>query len=336
MFDLRGEERWLAVLTSLTLVEFAWWALCWQAGIAPAPRIGLYLALSTAAMVAALALRLACRPKAERASWVVLLLGTMLIGVGASLFLPLKYAIPSQVPFWLDAPLAAGERKLFGADPWRILDDLFGWALVTVDRVYAFWLPVQSLALFSVMVLPPSRAKARALIAYGLAWFLLGVVAAVLCASVGPIFYDRLLGGSDFAALGDRLRGGRWMVRGEADAMWTSFATGRPTLVAGISAMPSLHVAISFWMWLTAREIAPRVSALALSYAMFIWIASVQLGWHYASDGLVGLLGAIAIWRFSGSMGAGDRRVIVDQPQCPLSTQTCLRRSGQETTQRRH
>lgn len=294
--DIGGEERWLAALAALALLELAWWAVCWTQGTAPAPRLGTCGALCLAALSAALLVRLALRPRAERASWPSVLLGTTLVALGASLMLPLKYAIPAHVPFWLDAPLAAGERQLFGTDPWKIADGLFGWALVPVDRVYGLWLPVQSLALFSAILLPPSAAKTRALIAYGLSWLLLGVCAALIGSSVGPIFYDRLLGLHDFGALDERLRSGAWMARGESDAMWASFITGRPGLVAGMSAMPSLHVAISFWMWLAARALAPRAAPFALAYAVFIWIASVQLGWHYVSDGLAGMLGMLAIW----------------------------------------
>ena len=244
----------------------------------------------------------------------MLLLGTVLIALGASLFLPLKYAIPGQVPFFLDAPLAIAERQLFGTDPWRIADRLFGQALVPVDRVYGLWLPAQSLVLFSVMLLPPSPAKSRALIAYSLAWFLLGVVAAVLCASVGPIFYDRLLGGHEFAALTERLGGRAWMAEGEANAMWASFASGRPGFVAGISAMPSLHVAISFWIWLTARSLLQRLAPAALAYAVFMWVASVQLGWHYVGDGLAGALGMGAIWWLAKKIAAEASTRLTDPP----------------------
>ena len=113
------------------------------------------LALSGCGLFGAFAIRLIFRRGAQSASWPVLLLGTGLIAVGASLFLPLKYAIPSQVRFWLDRPLAFHERQFFGADPWRIADHVFGWALIPFDRIYGLWLPVQSLVLFSAMLLPP-------------------------------------------------------------------------------------------------------------------------------------------------------------------------------------
>ena len=304
-----GEDRsWLTVMGVLAAVEFLWWAVCWDAGFAPAPYVGTYSVIAGAALAAALATRAVVRRRAGRAAWSVLLLGTILIVIGASLFLPLKYAIPGQVPFWLDEPLAAAERQLLGTDAWVIADRLFGWALVPVDRLYGLWLPVQSLVLFWVMAEPPSRAKSRALIAYALAWFVLGIAAATLFASAGPIFYDRLLGGSGFGALSDTLRsGGAWMVRAEADAMWASLASGQPSLVAGISALPSIHVAVSLWIYLAARALAPRAAPVALAYAVFIFIASVQLGWHYVTDGVAGALGMGAMWwlaaRLEGVIG---------------------------------
>jgi len=78
--------------------------------------------------------------------------------------------------------------------------------------------------------------------------------------------------------------------------MWASTALTHPGLVAGISAFPSLHVAVSLWIYLTARAIAPRAAPWALAYFLFMWAASVQLGWHYVSDGLAGAAGMMAIW----------------------------------------
>jgi len=159
---------------------------------------------------------------------------------------------------------------------------------------------VQLLVLFAVILEPPSLPKSRALIAYSLAWLLLGVGAATLFSSAGPLFYDRLFGGGQFAALRETLAArDAWVALAESDRMWTAVGSGRPSLVAGISAFPSMHVAISVWIYLAARGLAPRLAPFALAYAIFIWIGSVQLGWHYAADGLAGAAGMIAVWALS-------------------------------------
>jgi hypothetical protein len=197
---------------------------------------------------------------------------------------------------------------LFTADPWLLLDHWLGWAVVPIDRLYGLWLPMQTIVLFSVMLQPASAAKSRALIAYSAAWFLLGVVAAVIFSSAGPLFYDRVFGGSAFAQLHETLRArGAWVVLAESDAMWASLASGRPGIVAGISAVPSIHVAISLWMVLTARSMIPKAAPVAAFYFAFIWLASVQLGWHYVSDGLAGAVGMLAIWALAGRIGGATR-----------------------------
>jgi len=288
-------------MAGITAAEAAWWAVTWCMGISPAPYIFTYLALAFAGLGVALILRLALQPNMASPNWSSVLAATLLVGLGASFFLPLKYAIPKLVPFWLDQPIFLAERSVFAADAWVLLDRCFGWAAVPMDGLYALWLPTQALILFLVILQPASAAKARVLIAYILAWFVLGVVAAILLSSAGPIFYDRLFGGTTFRGLKEALQGhGARFAIAESDRMWRSLASRRPGIVAGISAVPSIHVAISVWMVLAARTIAPRAAGYALVYALVIWVASVQLGWHYVTDGLAGTMGMLGIWRLTG------------------------------------
>jgi len=282
-----------------TAIEFVWWGFAWARGIAPAPFVGTYLLLGFGGLAVAFALRLLFSRNRPRPTRMAIVTATALTGLGASFFLPLKTAIPKEIPFWLDQPLMLGERSLFGRDPWLPLDHWLSWWVIPIDHLYALWLPVQGLVLLMVMLEPPSRAKSRALIAYSLAWFLLGVVAATLFSSAGPLFYDRLFGGSEFAAMRETLISrGAWMALAESDKMWA--ATDDPTsFVTGISAFPSMHVAISVWIYLAARSLAPRVALVALAYSAIVWIASVQLGWHYAADGLGGAAGMVALWAFA-------------------------------------
>jgi len=288
-------------VATLTAIELVVWLFAWSAGLAPVPMTATYVAFAFAGLGIALGLRPLWRRGGPRASWPVMLLGALIVGVNSSLFMALKFAIPSLVPFWLDAPLNAVEVGLFGTEPYQLLDSLLGRTTLVVDRIYGFWLPVQLVTLFSVMAAPPSRAKARALTAYAAAWFLVGIVAAALLSSAGPIFFDRVFGGARFAPLHQMLEThGAWMVLSTSDAIWSAYASGQYRLVAGISAAPSMHVAISLWMLLVARDLAPRAVPLAAAYLAFIWIASVQLGWHYASDGLVGVAGMMALWWLAG------------------------------------
>jgi hypothetical protein len=294
------DRHWLAAMAGITAVELTWWAVAWKHGIAPMPYVATYLGFAFVGLGLAIVLRLALGRGPSDAPWPTVLMGTVLTAIGASAFLPLKFAIPNEVPFWLDQPLAAAERALFGSDPWFLLDRLFGWATVPLDWLYGCWLPVQSVVLFSLILMRPSPAKTRALIAYALAWFLLGVLAAVLLSSAGPIFYDRLFGGSRFAGLGDTLRvRGAWFAISESDRMWASLAGKNPGLVAGVSAAPSMHVAIGLWIYLTARTVVPRAAIAALAYLLLVWVGSVQLGWHYFSDGLLGTIGMLAVWQLA-------------------------------------
>src|SRR5512144_1749535 len=115
----RGEDRqWLVTMAAVTVAELIWWMTAWSLGIAPFPHLIIYLGLAFTGLGAALGLRLALGMAPTGAPWPAVLLGTMLVGVGASAFLPLKYAIPAEIPFWLDQPIMLVERILLGTDPW--------------------------------------------------------------------------------------------------------------------------------------------------------------------------------------------------------------------------
>ena len=290
-------------MAALTAIELAIWLYAWSVGVAPAPMTATYVAFAFVALGIALGLRPLWRRGEPRASLPAMLLGAVIVGVNTSLFMALKFAIPAFLPFWLDTPLAAAEARLFGTDPYQLLDSLLGRTTLVVDRIYGFWLPVQLVVLFSLLAAPASRAKSRALTAYAAAWFLIGIVGAALLSSAGPIFFDRVVGGARFAPLHQMLEAhGAWMVLSTSETIWSAYASGQYRLVAGISAAPSMHVAISLWMLLVARDLAPRAVPLAAAYLAFIWIASVQLGWHYASDGLVGIAGVMALWWLAGRL----------------------------------
>jgi hypothetical protein len=127
---------------------------------------------------------------------------------------------------------------------------------------------------------------------------------AIALASVGPCFVQEFTGDTRFAPLMAQLRA----VNGpegllSLKAMKYLLANVHlNALGGGISAMPSLHVGIALFAVLSAFRQTRRfwLRGIAVAYLAVIYVGSIHLGWHYASDGIVGGLGVLAIWLAMG------------------------------------
>lgn len=235
---------------------------------------------------------------------VVLLLPMMM-----STFTYFKVLIPYFRPYEMDWLFAEWDRTLhFGRDPWELLQPVLGHPVVTaiVNFNYHLWLFV----LFGVLLwqgFSTSRPRLRMqfFITFVLMWVLLGNVAATLLSSAGPVYYGRITGLADpFAPLMTYLHQASqvaWVPALEVQEMlWKSYASGDLGIGSGISAMPSLHVATSLSFALLGFAINRRLGILLAAFAAAILVGSVHLGWHYAIDGYVAAIGALAIWRSVG------------------------------------
>ena len=70
-------------------------------------------------------------------------------------------------------------------------------------------------------------------------------------------------------------------------------ALGEPNSVA---AMPSIHMAVTFAMYLWARRYAQRWAWPLLAYTVLMGLGLAYLGEHYIADELAGILVALAVW----------------------------------------
>jgi hypothetical protein len=70
-------------------------------------------------------------------------------------------------------------------------------------------------------------------------------------------------------------------------------ALGEPNSVA---AMPSIHMAVTFAMYLWARRYAPKFAGPLLAYSVLMAVALAYLGEHYIADELAGVLVAVGAW----------------------------------------
>jgi len=229
-------------------------------------------------------------------------LGTLLVAVQMAILTWTKIMLPLASPFWADPLLAGIDRAVFRAEPWRIAEILFGWAAPMIDGAYVTWVLVKFITLAAVLAAAESRKKAQALLAY----FLIMACTALgqyLLSSGGPVFYARLGFGDRFGALPVE----PW-VKVTTSYLWTDYLRAGGDVGTGISAMPSLHVAIALWFALLTRSYFPRAAALGYLYFALILIGSVLLGWHYAADGIAAIAITLISWRVAGIAPLTKRR----------------------------
>lgn len=220
-------------------------------------------------------------------------------------FTVLKSAIPDIVPFYLDPPLVELDVMLLGQDAWLFARSIApDWTVIVFDRIYVLWFTYVVICTGVVAFTRDVRLQIKATIAFHLCWFGLGTVVATGMSSVGPVFYDMTYGGNRFSGLLIYLESiHRETELGAVRAMeYLVENFGTTKLGVGISAMPSLHVAMSFYGYLLARHFRKQrfLQWFSLIFTAAMLFGSIQLGWHYLSDGIVGMLCVWAIWRFSG------------------------------------
>lgn len=215
-------------------------------------------------------------------------------------FQRLKQAIGPTVGFPLDPLFAKVDAALHGGPAWELGAWLFTHTpslMIELDRFYSIgWLaPVLVFLVWASWT--DSRERSRILAGCILLWAIGGSVGAWLFASAGPCYS----GDPQFAPLLAHLEGfnavqGQWQA-----ALWRAYSLNESFVFAGISAMPSMHVAMAAYIALVISRHEPRLRWLVWSWAIVIQIGSVMTGWHYAIDGYVGAVIAVGCWQMAGA-----------------------------------
>ena len=146
------------------------------------------------------------------------------------------------------------------------------------------------------------------LLGFVFVWGIGGNLMAVLLSSAGPVYYQPLGLGADFLPLMEHLRAGAevspvWALNVQ-DVLWDGYANDGP--VAGISAMPSMHVASATLAALYGFTFGRLAGWLLTAFAAVIQVGSVLLAWHYAVDGYAGILLALAAWAVARRLVRGQ------------------------------
>jgi hypothetical protein len=81
--------------------------------------------------------------------------------------------------------------------------------------------------------------------------------------------------------------------------------------------MPSIHVAMPALFALSLWRASPRMAIVLSGYAVVIFLGSILLGWHYAIDGYVSLIGVGCLWLGAGWLSDrvhGDASASTQEP----------------------
>ncbi|HEU5041609.1 MAG TPA: phosphatase PAP2 family protein [Gemmatimonadales bacterium] len=217
-----------------------------------------------------------------------------------------KEAIPHlRGGFLWDGRLAAADRWLHGG---VTPDHYLRWLLDSpgllraVDLFYleGFWIGCVSVLLWWGWRQDPERG--RFFTAFALVWLVLGALVATVFSSAGPCYYQLVTGDPLYARLMETLHRQPLAATGIQELLWRNYLGQATGVAEGISAFPSIHVAMPALFAWSARG-AWRWPAW--SFCLLVLLGSVALGWYYALDGYAAIPGAWLCWWAAGAVAPG-------------------------------
>ena len=236
-------------------------------------------------------------PAAAR-GFLPLVLGILIIGSFLFSLSYLKSMITSVVPFWADAPLAASDRFLH-IDAEAIALSL-GSLLPALGFFYGLWHAAHLGGILWVLHWQKED-KARHIVSFMLTWSI-GMFLAYIFSSAGPLFT-----GQFDPSIAPR------SVQKPAEILWANYQANGALIGGGISAFPSMHVAIAAWIAIVMRD--RGLAWLGFVFLGGIFAGSVILGWHYTLDGIAGIAVALVADRLSQAWLRSGRAISVPMGQ---------------------
>ncbi|HXV31960.1 MAG TPA: phosphatase PAP2 family protein, partial [Sinorhizobium sp.] len=239
-------------------------------------------------------------------------LHSMIVFIGMiTIFATIKSTIPAINPFSWDLVLVDIDRAIFGGfDPYVLTSTVFGnaYAIAVINFFYNLWLILVACAMVWAAWTSNHLLRLRFMFSALLGWLVAGNVLAIAFSSVGPCFVELLTGDRTYAPLMHLLE----QLHSETEMVWALTAqkglwaayTSKTGAISGISAMPSLHVVFAVIIACVTWDMGLLRRWAGIGFAAVIAIGSVQLGWHYASDGIVGGALALLFWKASGYLAS--------------------------------
>ena len=232
----------------------------------------------------------------------------LLVSIFAATFVVMKDLIPLMNMFAWDPQLAALDRALHGGiDPYILLKPLLGTPFATtfINAVYNLWFVVFYFIIFLTCFDRHNTVRRNTfLVSFVLIWIIGGNFLATIFSSAGPVYYQYFGYGDHFLPLLDSLKefskiSPVWVLDTH-EMLLDGYINNGP--LKGISAMPSMHVAIAVLLAIYGFHCSRWAGWLLTVFALLIQLGSVQLAWHYAVDGYAGAAIAICCWMISSRL----------------------------------
>jgi hypothetical protein len=235
----------------------------------------------------------------------LVLLQMMLMGT----FTSIKNMLPEISHYVWDTELADIGRFIMGGhDSWSYVTPVVARAglLPILEFLYVTGWMVALGVVPALVALVPAMAPVRVhfFLTYILSWAMLGNLVALAGMSAGPAYFGEVTGDyGRYRPLLDLLAansGSTWSAYDIQRGLWLVYEHGMSSLGSGISAFPSLHVAMAT-LWAIVGFQRSRAAGLAgFAFLMTIFVGSVALGWHYLIDGIAAMVMVPLIWSSVG------------------------------------
>lgn len=234
----------------------------------------------------------------------ILLMCLVCILIG--MFTSVKTSFSALQGFQHDVWQANLDKILFlGNDPWQVIFKPFHsetlQSIIETNYNVIWHLQTYIILFFVCLSKNYQNFRKRYFVCFAVSWMIIGNLFAGLFISAGPAFYENVTG--------DALRFGEQMkmlaAYNESTAihfqayLWNLYETRSTAFGSGISAFPSMHVAVVALNAIFAFEINKKLGILATFYALFVGYSSVYLAWHYAIDGIFSAIILIMIYYFT-------------------------------------
>ncbi|SOC82784.1 PAP2 superfamily protein [Ensifer adhaerens] len=226
--------------------------------------------------------------------------GLAMFLLGLSAYTTYKVNIPDVVPYYADPFLADLDRLVFGQNAWRVAHDAPEEIGLIINFFYTrVWPGVLLFGVLSGLLFMQGRALYR--YAWGLlfVYAVIGTLLATIFASVGPIFYPEFYPHApEFTHLKPALLSNPYIsdISVYADYLLDAYRSKQLAFAAGISAFPSVHVAVATLSAWFLTGFGRKWAVLGWSQALIIQYGSIYSGWHYAVDGDVSLILVSLFW----------------------------------------